>query len=98
GGHCTPVYPYFLTRESRRLGMYQRLSEAAREINDDQPARQLQRIACAWQPLEGKRVHLLGLAFRPGVKVDTLSPAYSLREHLTEIGAIVTLEDPCYAS
>ena len=23
GGHCTPVYPYFLTRESRRLGVTQ---------------------------------------------------------------------------
>ena len=37
GGHCTPVYPYFLTRESRRQGLTQRLSEAAREINDEQP-------------------------------------------------------------
>lgn len=37
GGHCVPVYPYFLTRESRRLGIAQRISEAAREINDGQP-------------------------------------------------------------
>jgi nucleotide sugar dehydrogenase len=96
GGHCTPVYPYFLTRESRRLGMHQRISEAAREINDGQPARQLDRIAAAWQPLEGKRVHILGLAFRPGVKVDTLSPAYTLRSRLEELRAQVTLEDPCY--
>jgi len=97
GGHCTPVYPYFLTRESRRLGMSQRISEASREINDDQPARQLDRVAAAWQSLKGKRVHLMGLAFRPGVKVDTLSPAYSLREHLEKIGATITLEDPCYS-
>ena len=96
GGHCTPVYPYFLTRESRRLGMSQRISEASREINDNQPARQLDRVASAWQPLRGKRVHLLGLAFRPGVKVDTLSPAYALREHLQKLDAVVTLEDPCY--
>jgi UDP-N-acetyl-D-mannosaminuronate dehydrogenase len=39
----------------------------------------------------------MGLAFRPGVKVDTLSPAYTLRNHLNKIGAIVTLEDPCYS-
>lgn len=96
GGHCTPVYPYFLTRESRRLGMGQRISEAAREINDNQPARQLDRVAAAWQNLEGKRVHILGLAFRPEVKVDTLSPAFSLREHLERLGASVTLEDPYY--
>ena len=97
GGHCTPVYPYFLTRASRRLGMGQRISEAAREINDNQPARQLDRVAAAWKSLEGKRVHIMGLAFRPGVKVDTLSPAYALREHLQKLGASITLEDPCYS-
>ncbi|HEX7080824.1 MAG TPA: nucleotide sugar dehydrogenase [Gammaproteobacteria bacterium] len=96
GGHCTPVYPYFLTKASRRLGMSQRISEAAREINDNQPARQLERVAEAWKPLKGKRVHLLGLAFRPGVKVDTLSPAYSMRDHLNRVGANITLEDPYY--
>jgi nucleotide sugar dehydrogenase len=96
GGHCTPVYPYFLTRESRRLGMVQRLSEAAREINDGQPARQLDRIERAWQPLSGKTVHLMGLGFRPGVNVDTLSPAYALRDELLRRGAKVSIEDPYY--
>jgi UDP-N-acetyl-D-mannosaminuronate dehydrogenase len=96
GGHCTPVYPYFLTRESRRLGMTQRISEAAREINDLQPARQLDRVAAHWQPLSGKKVHIQGLGFRPGVKVDTFSPAYTLRDHLLEAGAVVTIEDPYY--
>jgi nucleotide sugar dehydrogenase len=96
GGHCTPVYPYFLTRESRRLGLTQRISEAAREINDEQPMRHLKRIEMEWKPLEGKRVHLLGLAFRPGVKVDTFSPAYPLRDQLRDLRAVVTLEDPYY--
>ena len=98
GGHCTPVYPYFLTRESRRLGMTQRLSEAAREINDQQPARQLERVAHAWKPLNGRRVHVLGLGFRPGVKVDTFSPAYELRDELVRRQALVTLSDPYYSN
>jgi len=97
GGHCTPVYPYFLTRESRRLGMTQVISEAAREINDNQPARQLERVASHWKALSGQRVHLLGLGFRPGVKVDTFSPAYTLRDELKQRGALVTLEDPYYS-
>lgn len=96
GGHCTPVYPYFLTRESRRLGFTQRISEAAREINDGQPARQLGRIETYCTPLSGRRVHILGLGFRPGVKVDTLSPAFELRDDLVRRGAQVTLEDPFY--
>ena len=96
GGHCTPVYPYFLTRELRRLGLTQRLSEAAREINDQQPARHLDRLEAQWRSLHGKRVHILGLGFRPGVKVDTFSPAYPLLALLTQRGALVTLEDPYY--
>jgi nucleotide sugar dehydrogenase len=98
GGHCTPVYPYFLTRESRRLGMVQRLSEAAREINDGQPSRQLDRIERGWQSLAGKTVHLMGLGFRPGVKVDTLSPAYAMRDDLVRRGARVTMQDPYYSN
>ena len=97
GGHCTPVYPYFITRESRRLGFMQRISEAAREINDGQPARQLDRVAAAWKPLAKQAVHILGLGFRPGVKVDTLSPAYALRDHLLKLGATVTIDDPHYS-
>ncbi len=96
GGHCTPVYPYFLTRESRRLGVNQRISEAAREINDQQPARQLGRVVALWKPLLGQPVHVLGLGFRPGVKVDTFSPAYSLRDELQLQGAKVTISDPHY--
>jgi nucleotide sugar dehydrogenase len=97
GGHCTPVYPYFLTRASRRLGMTQRISEAAREVNDFQPTRQLERVAAAWKPLGGQKVHIMGLGFRPGVKVDTLSPAYALADHLRGAGAIGTIEDPYYS-
>jgi nucleotide sugar dehydrogenase len=98
GGHCTPVYPYFLTRASRRVGLTQRISEAAREINDYQPSRQLARVASVWKPLHGQSIHILGLGFRPGVKVDTLSPAYPLRDELLGRGARVTIEDPYYTA
>jgi nucleotide sugar dehydrogenase len=96
GGHCVPVYPYFLTRESRRLGLPQLISETAREINDQQPARQLERVEARWEKLRGKKVHLLGLGFRPEVKVDIFSPTYALRDELQRLGAQVTIEDPFY--
>ena len=98
GGHCVPVYPYFLTRESRRLGLPQQISEAAREINDHQPARQLERVEARWKNLKGKKVHILGLGFRPGVKVDTFSPTYALRDELQRLGSWVTIEDPHYTA
>jgi nucleotide sugar dehydrogenase len=96
GGHCTPVYPYFLTRESRRLGFTQRISEAAREINDQQPRRSLDRVEAHWKPLRGQRVHILGLGFRPSVKVDTFSPAYTIRDSLLDRKSYPSIEDPCY--
>ncbi len=96
GGHCVPVYPYFLTQESRRLGLPQLLSEAARKINDNQPVRHLKRVESVWKRLRGEKTHLLGLGFRPGVKVDTLRPAYVLRDELQRLGVLVTMEDPYY--
>lgn len=97
GGHCTPVYPYFLIREAQRLGLTQRISEAAREINDYQPARQVERVERVLGPLKSLRIHILGLGFRPGVKVEIFSPAFSLRDKLESLGAEVTIEDPYYS-
>ncbi len=96
GGHCTPVYPYFIIRDGERKGTTQRLATAARQINDGQPERNVQRLEAALGPLAGKRVHIMGLAFRPDVKVEIFSSAYPLRDALVARGAIVTIEDPMY--
>jgi nucleotide sugar dehydrogenase len=98
GGHCTPVYPYFLIHDGARRNAPQRLAEEARRINDQQPARNVERLIQAWGPIAGKRVHILGLGFRPDVKVDIFSTAYPLRDALVARGAIVTIEDPCYSA
>ena len=74
----------------------QSLSVTARNINDQQPARNIARLVKESGSLKGKRVHIMGLAFRPEVKVDTYSPAYVLKEELLKQGAFVTLEDPLY--
>lgn len=96
GGHCTPVYPYFIIQDGLRRGVPQQLAAAARAINDAQPARQAARLERLWGSLEGKRVHILGLAFRPDVKVDIFSTAYGLQEALRSRGAAVTIEDPFF--
>ncbi|MCC6145282.1 MAG: nucleotide sugar dehydrogenase [Candidatus Hydrogenedentes bacterium] len=96
GGHCTPVYPYFMIHDANRRGVPQRLSTIAREVNDEQPRRSIERLEREWKPVRGQRVHILGLGFRPDVKVDTFSPAYPLRDELIARGAEVTIEDPMY--
>jgi nucleotide sugar dehydrogenase len=96
GGHCTPVYPYFLIRDAERRGMPATLAERSRRINDDQARHTLDRLERHWKPLRGRRVLILGLAFRPRVKEHILSPAFLLAEELRRRGAEVRLHDPLY--
>jgi nucleotide sugar dehydrogenase len=97
GGHCTPVYPYFLINVAARLGVPLNLAKLGRKLNEDQPRRQLERLGRVLGGLQGKRVHILGLAFRPEVLEDAYSPAVPLQDLLRAAGATVTIEDPLYS-
>lgn len=97
GGHCTPVYPYFLIRGAERLGIRADLASLGRSINESQPGRHVARLATVLGGLAGRRVHILGLAFRPQVREDAYSPAFSLARKLRDAGATVTIEDPLYS-
>ncbi len=97
GGHCTPVYPYFLIDDARARDAPVGLAEAAREINDGQAAHAIRRLERALGPLAGREVLILGLGFRPGVKEHTASTAFLLRRELAERGAEVCLHDALYA-
>lgn len=97
GGHCTPVYPYFMINadaESRRM---LRLTGLGRQINETQPAKQVGRLAIALGGLSGTRVHILGLGFRPQIREDSYSPAYAIRDALVAQGALPTVEDRLYS-
>src|SRR5262245_52459012 len=76
GGHCTPVYPYFLIREAERVGAPVTLAERSRRVNDGQAAHTVSRIFRALGSLSGRRVLILGLGFRPSVKEHLYSPAF----------------------
>ena len=97
GGHCTPVYPYFLIHDAHRRGVALRLAEQSRRINESQPAHLVERLERTWRPLRGQRVLILGLGFRPQVKEHLFSPAYALRDELCRRGAEVQLHDPLYS-
>jgi nucleotide sugar dehydrogenase len=96
GGHCTPVYPYFLINDAARRGIRQEMAALGRRINEDQPGRQIERLDAALGGLARRRVHILGLAFRPQVPEDSNSPALVLEKRLRMAGAAVTIEDPLY--
>lgn len=98
GGHCTPVYPYFVTQDARNKNIPLRLAEESRQINDLQPTYLLNQIEKRWKnKLEGKEVLILGLSFRPNVKETYCSPAFLLEKELLKRNAKVSLHDPLYS-
>jgi nucleotide sugar dehydrogenase len=96
GGHCTPVYPHFLINDSMQRGVPARLAQVGREINDLQPINALNRIERVTGSLSGRRVVILGLGFRPGVKEHANSPTFALYRGLRERRAIPVVHDPLY--
>jgi nucleotide sugar dehydrogenase len=90
GGHCIPVYPYFLAGDDAEL------IATARRINDGMAHYAAGRLALALGSLEGATVVVLGLAYRPGVKESRHSSAFGLAGALIAAGATVYVHDPLY--
>ena len=69
----------------------------ARAINDDMSAWALARLGDELGGLSGKRVLILGLAYRENVKELAFSGATRLVAELKEAGATPLLNDPLYS-
>lgn len=95
GGHCIPVYPYFLITAAE--GDEMSLPVESRRVNDSMAVWALDRLAEALGGLEGKRVLVLGLAYRENVKETAFSTGVRLVDTLKARGARVLLNDPLYS-
>jgi UDP-N-acetyl-D-mannosaminuronic acid dehydrogenase len=89
GGHCIPVYPRFLLAGDPDA----RLPLAARAVNEEMPA---YAAGLLGDDLSGRRVLILGVAYRGGVKETAFSGAFALREALAARGAEVLAADPLF--
>lgn len=94
GGHCTPVYPYFLINNFKEYGLDFTLAGESRIVNDRMASYAVSLLAD--KHLSEKSAVILGLGFRPDVKEDTFSTAYLLKESLTGAGFSVKLCDSLY--
>lgn len=94
GGHCIPVYPYFLINAAQ--GDEMSIPIEARRVNDGMADWSLDRLDKALGGLAGKRVLVLGLAYRENVKETAFSAAVRLIAGLRERRATVLLNDPLY--
>jgi UDP-N-acetyl-D-mannosaminuronic acid dehydrogenase len=92
GGHCIPVYPRFYLGSDAEA----RLPAVARDVNDSMPAYAVSLLDEALSGVAGRRVVILGVAYRGGVKESAFSGAFGLRDELTRRGAEPVAADPLY--
>ena len=93
GGSCFPKDVAALIAAAEDVGYDPALLKAVVEVNDNQPKRMLA-LAERHVDLEGKRVAVLGLAFKPGTDDVRNSRAIPLVESLLDRGADVVGYDP----
>jgi UDP-N-acetyl-D-mannosaminuronic acid dehydrogenase len=92
GGHCISVDPWFFVEAAPE---HARLIHTARQVNDGQPHRTAAMVANALGgDLLGKRIAVLGLAFKPDVDDLRESPAIEVAKLLAQAGAHVRACEP----
>jgi UDP-N-acetyl-D-glucosamine dehydrogenase len=98
GGHCIPIDPFYLTWKAHEYGQHTRFIELAGEINTRMPEHVVHRIADALnmqcKAVNGSKILILGLAYKPNVDDERESPSYTLMKLLSERGAEVDYYDP----
>lgn len=92
GGHCIPVYPHFYLSEDPSAAV----PAAARRSNDAMPAYAVHRLAERIGSLDGRRIAVLGAAYRGGVKEAAFSGAFGVVAELQARGAIPVVHDPLF--
>lgn len=99
GGHCIPVDPAYLSYEVKRtLGADFRFIEAAMDINRSMPNYVVSRVrdllTKQGKPLNGAKVLLLGMTYKPDIADLRESPSLDVFEILLEEQADVAFFDP----
>lgn len=99
GGHCLPIDPSYLSwRVRRSLGQAFRFVELANDINEHMPDYVLRRLVYAFNrrglALQGRRVLVLGLAYKKNTGDARESPSVEVVRQLMMMGADVVVSDP----
>ena len=91
--NCFPKDTAALTAAARDVGYDARMIDAAIEVNDRQPERLLS-LLDSHVDVDGERIAVLGLAFKPGTDDIRESRAVPVIEGLLDRGASVVAYDP----
>jgi UDPglucose 6-dehydrogenase len=95
GGSCFPKDTLALLQTADKFGIDQRIVRTTVRVNDERKAHMVERVARAvGGELKGKRIGVLGLAFKPNTDDMREAPSIPLINGLVERGADVTAFDP----
>jgi len=98
GGHCIPSDPFYLSWTAKMNGFDARFIELAGAINEGMPRYVVEKITDALnharKSIRGSRIHVLGVAYKPGVNDIRESPALIVMRILADKGAVLTYSDP----
>jgi UDP-N-acetyl-D-glucosamine dehydrogenase len=95
GGHCIPVDPTYLAYVAAEKGVPATFIERANEVNLEMPKYIVSRVKSDnGGSLKGKKVQVVGVAYKPNVADVRETPAELVINELTSEGAIVNWHDP----
>lgn len=99
GGHCIPVDPSYLADVAEKAGVTATFIQRANEVNLEMPKYIAQRVAKDnGGSLKGKKILVVGVAYKPNVADTRETPAELLIDALEELGAFVSWSDPVVGS
>jgi len=93
GGHCIPVDPSYLVAKAREIGAPTRFIDLANEVNLSMPSYFVGVAAGILGGLTGKKILVVGVAYKPDVSDVRETPALQLIRLLREAGAVVAWHD-----
>lgn len=92
GGHCIPIYPQmYLWNDPQAT-----IVRAARAANRAMPNYAVELLEEKGGSVAGKKVAVLGAAYRGGVKETAFSGVFDVVDSLTAHGALAVVHDPMY--
>ena len=93
GGHCIPVDPVYLSDKAKQVGTPLTMIDKAHQINNEMPTYYVRRASEKINGLKGKKILILGLAYKPNISDTRESPVEPLINGLRDKGAIVEWHD-----
>lgn len=93
GGHCIPVDPSYLVAKAREIGAPMRFIDLANEVNMSMPSFFVGKAEGILGSLSGKKILVVGVAYKPDVSDVRETPASALIALLRKNGAVVSWHD-----